>query len=587
MGDPVFGVVFRKMDEEQRPVVAADLSTIGIIGPAPLAAADIFPLNDPVKLNSDDVEMLGYLGEGGYIADAIRAINDQLGELQYAARIVVVRTAEGTHVDPTIKAQQTISNVVGNSLTRTGIHAFLKAGNKLGVIPRIIIAPGYTGQMANGINVITRTGAGSGYLPGKSYPLVFSGGGATAVQATGHAIGNADGTLGLGVLDTPGAWYTSNPTIAAAPPDIRATASFTATVEGGIVTALEVLDGGAGYHPGDIYDLIFSGGTPDTPATGEATGQIDGTLGNPVILTTGAGYDAPPAVAGEAPPAGTTATYTATIAAGANPICASLTGVLNQLVGHAIVESSGISEQNDIDWRETFQSQRLIPVSGTVRVMDPVTSNIIFRPLAPRVAGILVRRDHEKGAPFHSAANQPIQGIIGPGRDMSFSIVDDANEGQALLKANIGIVATGEIGVESAIASGGFVFVGTDNAGEDELWRFYNVTRGRDFIHLSLLRALRFFLGRYNISAHTVQAILNTMSGFLRDLQADGNILGYRMNFRQAGNSAEEIRLGHLTVGFKAEEPPVLRKIVTESYRYRPAIDDMVANLEAQLNLAA
>ena len=31
---------------------------------------------------------------------------------------------------------------------------------------------------------------------------------------------------------------------------------------------------------------------------------------------------------------------------------------------------------------------------------------------------------------------------------------------------------------------------GTDNAGEDDLWRFYNVTRGRDYIHLMFLRKL-------------------------------------------------------------------------------------------------
>jgi phage tail sheath protein FI len=123
--------------------------------------------------------------------------------------------------------------------------------------------------------------------------------------------------------------------------------------------------------------------------------------------------------------------------------------------------------------------------------------------------------------------------------------------------------------------------------GEDELWRFYNVTRGRDFIHLGLLKALRFFLGRYNIVGHTIQAILNTMGFFLRDLKADDHILGYRVTFRTAGNSAEEIRAGHLTVGFKAEEPPVLKHLTIESARDRDAIDAMIADLATQLHLAS
>jgi phage tail sheath protein FI len=243
--------------------------------------------------------------------------------------------------------------------------------------------------------------------------------------------------------------------------------------------------------------------------------------------------------------------------------------------------------QNDIDWRETMQSLRLIPLSGGCRVMDPATSYIVIRPLAPRMAGIMVARDHATGAPFHSAANQPVQGIISPNREIGFNLTDSANEAQELLAANIGVLIRGEVGDDFAIASGGFVLISTDNAGEDELWRMYNVMRGRDYIHLGMLRALRWYLGRYNIIGHTVKAILNTMKFFLRDLHADQHILGYEVNFRTEGNSPEQIRLGKLTVGFKAEEPPVLKHITIESARYREAIDAMVADLATQLNLAS
>ncbi len=37
------------------------------------------------------------------------------------------------------------------------------------------------------------------------------------------------------------------------------------------------------------------------------------------------------------------------------------------------------------------------------------------------------------------------------------------------------------------------------------------MTRGRDYIHLMFLRTLRFYLGRFNITGQTVQAVLNTM----------------------------------------------------------------------------
>lgn len=582
MADPIFGISIRKIDNEPRPAVAADLSTIGLIGPAPLADASVYPLDTPVLLHSNDVTKLGQIGSSGYIADAIRGIDDQLGETQFAARIVFVRTAEGVNADPTIKTQLTINNITGSSTNFTGIHAFIKSAQAIGVTPRIICAPGYTGQMANSVGTVTRTTAGSGYTEGVSYALTFSAGGTNVVQAVGHAVGQADGTLGPAVIDELGAWYATAPTVTAAAPPKK-------------VASAVVASGGTGYVVGELITLangvVLSVATVSAGAVATVTvanpGSVSGSApvgAQPQLSSSGVGTGATFTLTWTTP---TTATYTATIALGANPVIASFTGVLNKLMGMAVVESSGTSQQNDLDWRESFSSERLIPISGGVKVIDPDTGSIVVRPYAPRIAGIIVAVDHEKGAPFHSPANRPVQGIVGPARDMTYVLTDDANEAQELLADSIGVLVRGQLGDDFAIASAGFINIVTDTAAEDVLWRMLNVRRGRDFIHLTLLRALRFYLGRYNIIGHTVQATINTMRGVLRDLHADNHILGYRINFATEGNSAEQIRLGHLTIGFAAEEPPVLKHLTIESARYRAAIDAMVSDLAAQLNLAA
>jgi phage tail sheath protein FI len=587
MGDPVFGISIRVVDEGARPVLAADLSTIGLIGPAPLADPTLFPYDTPVFLNSNDTRLTKKIGEAGYLSDAVRGINDQLGVTQFAARIVIVRTPEGTDPDPAIKLQQTISKIAGDSLNGTGMWAFLKSAPKLGFTPRILTAPGYTSQMANGVGYIERTNPGIGYVTDHLYPVEFTGGGPDAVQATGHAYGMSDTTLGPVELELPGAWYATPPTITAPPP-------------GREVSAAAVAVGGMAYQVGEQLmmknNVILRVATIDDvggavlTVTVDYPGYLIGTetpsiVPEAPVSTTGQGVNATFDLTWIE--TGTTATYTCEIVAGANPVVAGATSICNQLMGQMLVESAGSSMQNDLDWRETMQSHRLIPLSGGCRVMDPATSYIMIRPLAPRMAGIMVRRDHETGAPFHSAANQPVQGIISPNRNIGFNLTDSANEAQELLGANIGVLVRGEIGDDFAIASGGFVLISTDNAGEDPLWQMYNVMRGRDYIHLGMLRALRYFLGRYNIIGHTVQAILNTMTYFLRDLYADQHILGYKVNFRTEGNSPEQIRLGHLTVGFAAEEPPVLKHLTIESSRYRAAIDAMVADLADQMNLAA
>jgi phage tail sheath protein FI len=410
MSDPTFGISITRIDNEPRPPVWSDMSVVGIIGTAPDAEEAAFPLDTPVFLYSDDAAKLTALGATGTLRDAITLLNAQLGEFQVAAKIVVVRVAEGLDVDATM------TSIVGDGVS-TGLQAFIAAGPELGVIPRLLCAPGFTSQRA----------------------------------------------------------------------------------------------------------------------TGEA-----------------------------------------------NPVCAALPPICEKLLAHAVVDGPATTEQDAIDWRETIASQRLIPVDPAVKVFDSGVS--VVQPLSPAVVGIGVRRDHEKqGRPFHSWANQPVQGIVGPSRAINFSLTDGATEAQRLLSANIGVLLRGEMGVESAIGQGGFIFVGTDNAGEDDLWRFYNVTRGRDFIHLMLLRTLRFYLGRFNVTGQTIQGILNTMETGLRNLKADGDVLGYEIKFTRDQNTPEELRAGRFTVSFAAEEAPVLRYLGIQSARYRPALDALLDDLLAQV----
>ncbi len=410
MSDPTFGISITRLDSEPRPPVWSDMSVVGLIGTADAADASVFPLDTPVFMYSDDTTKLTALGTDGTLQDALILLNNQLGEFQVAAKVVVVRVAEG------VDADATIANIVGDGIS-TGLNAFLDAGPTLAAIPRLLCAPGYTSQR---------------------------------------------------------------------------------------------------------------------------------------------------------------------VAPGANAVCAALPAVCEKLLAHAVVDGPATTEQDAIDWRETIASSRLIPVDPAVKVLDGGVT--VVQPMSPAVVGIGVRRDHEKqGRPFHSWANQPMQGIIGPSRPIDFSLTDGATEGQRLLLSNVGVLLRGEMGVESAIAQGGFIFVGTDNAGIDDLWRFYNVTRGRDYIHLMLLRTLRFYLGRFNITGQTIQAVLNTMETGLRNLKADGDILGYQISFTRDQNSAEELRQGRFTINFAAEEAPVLRYLGIQSSRYRPALDELLDDLLARV----
>lgn len=482
-----FGLSITAIDNEPRTAVWGDLSICGLIGTAPNADPTVFPYNKPVLIRSSDPEAIEALGAAGTLADAVKLINAQLGEMQGAALIVVVR------VDAGANTAATIANIVGNGAT-TGVAAFLQAGPDLGYTPRLLAAPGFTSQPATGVSALTIAAGGSGYANG-TFALTATGGGGAGFAGT-------------------------------------------ATVAGGAITSVVITNPGSGYTTAPTISLAgLSGGTGGS--------------------------------------------VTATIAEVGNAVVAALAGICPRLLAHAIVDAPNTTRAAAQAWREHISSDRIIPVYPAVRVIDDAGVAVVV-PASPAVMGIAVRRDAEfAGRPFHSWANQPMQGIVGTSQPVSFSLTDDTTDGQLLLASNIGIVTRGEMGVDGAISDGGYIYIGTDNAGADDLWRFYNVKRGRDYIHLMCLRTLRQYLGRFNITGQTVQAIINTLNSALRDLKAVDAILGYKVEFLPDLNSPENLRAGRLTVSFKAEEAPVLRRIDVQSARYRAALDALIDELAA------
>lgn len=628
-GPPKFGLQFIQVDDQPTPVYGANMDVVGIIGPCSTASVSRFPINVPVLAFSNDITLAADLGTDGYILDAINGINDQLADFEVAVQLVIVRTDYGTAADANLKRQQTIANIMGQSVAATGVHAFTLAPNTLYCTPRLITAPGYTGDMANSLDTLIVPVTGIGYIPNATYQITFAAGagetnGANLVQPIAHAVADANGSIDDPqiVIDSWGAWMTVAPTATLPAPDgppivgtpaqgviiISRNPGIGSTITLGTTTVSFVASGATGTQVNIGANLAITLASLMTLLTGSADAQISqntynlvqstititqknvGTAGNGYVLATtvtGASISGSHLTGGTNAAAPVQATLTATIGLGANPIAAELTPVLNTLIGHAVVESRGISYIDDLNYRTTLNSQRIIVMSGGVKVIDPVSGSIIVRPVAPRQIGLMVSTDFMTNGPGHSAANRPIQGIVSPARTIGFSLMDDATEGQQLLEANVGVVIRGEVGVETAISSGGFIAVALENCGDDPLWQMYNVKRMRDYIHLSLMPALRIYLGRTNITKQTVVNILATIGDFLGTLKAREQIIDYRMNFQGSLNSASEIRLGHLTVGFKAEEPPVLERITTMSARYKPAIDNMIKQLEQQLNLAA
>lgn len=130
------GIEHIDIDDGSRAISTVKSSVIGLIVTAPEADAEKFPLNKPVLVAGRRKDAAG-LGAAGTLPVAIDGIFDQCGPM-----IVLIRVAEA----------ETISNIIGGVEDATGanlgVQAFLDARSVVKVRPRILIAPGYSQNLA-------------------------------------------------------------------------------------------------------------------------------------------------------------------------------------------------------------------------------------------------------------------------------------------------------------------------------------------------------------------------------------------------------------------------------------------------------
>ncbi|AOV87416.1 tail protein [Wolbachia endosymbiont of Drosophila incompta] len=136
------GVNVIEVTSGTRSVRTAKSSVIGVIGTAPEAAEERFPLNKPVLI-AGSLKEAAKLGKSGSLPSVVNGIFSQIG-----ATVVVIRVKES---DPKLKEEETLKNIIGGVDKETGeyqgIEAFLSSESIVHVAPKILIAPQFTHQL--------------------------------------------------------------------------------------------------------------------------------------------------------------------------------------------------------------------------------------------------------------------------------------------------------------------------------------------------------------------------------------------------------------------------------------------------------
>ncbi|MFP3027943.1 MAG: phage tail protein, partial [Wolbachia sp.] len=145
------GVNVIEVTSGAKVVRTAKSSVIGVIGTAPEADEQKFPLNKPVLI-AGSLKEAAKLGKKGTLFSAVNGVFSQIG-----ATVVVIRVEES---DPKLKEEETLKNIIGGVDEETGeyqgIEAFLSSESIVHVAPRILIAPQFTHQLPeiDGVNSV-------------------------------------------------------------------------------------------------------------------------------------------------------------------------------------------------------------------------------------------------------------------------------------------------------------------------------------------------------------------------------------------------------------------------------------------------
>lgn len=206
--DFLHGVEVLEIDSGSRVIQTVKSSVIGIVGTAPNADPDAFPINTPTLIAGSQREAakLDLLGTGeGTLPKALDAILDQIG-----AVVIVVRVEEGA------TDAETLANIMGGVDANTGkyegVHALLGAESVVGYSPRILCVPGFTHtRVQNGVTAITIGAGGTGYTSAPTVTL--TGGGGTGATAEATVSG---GVVTKITVTNSGSGYTTAPTVALA-----------------------------------------------------------------------------------------------------------------------------------------------------------------------------------------------------------------------------------------------------------------------------------------------------------------------------------------------------------------------------------
>lgn len=344
-------------------------------------------------------------------------------------------------------------------------------------------------------------------------------------------------------------------------PRVLCAPGFTSVRPLGGLRNLALSSGGTGYTSAPAVSFTGGGGTG---ATAVAT-VVAGVVTNLTITNPGTGFTSTPTVVFTGG-GGTGAAATATVGALANPVAAAFAGVADRLRAMALIAGPNTTDADAIDYRNDHGSKRLFIIDPWVKALigPQIGGTILDMDATAAVAGMIAKSDNDRGF-WWSPSNQTINAIIGTGRSVDFTL-GDVNSRANLLNENE---------IATIIREDGFRLWGNRTCSADPKWAFLSVVRTADIINDSLQRAHLWAVDRC-INRAYVTAVVNSVNAYLRQLKAQGAILGGKCWADPTLNTPENIADGKVFFDFDFTPPFPAERVTFRSHLVNDYVSEVL-----------
>lgn len=199
----------------------------------------------------------------------------------------------------------------------------------------------------------------------------------------------------------------------------------------------------------------------------------------------------------------------------ANAVVAEMVGIAERLRAVIVADGPNTTDAKAIEYRGDWGSKRVYVVDPAVKIRNSL-GEIVDEPASARVAGLIAKIDNERGF-WWSPSNNVINGIVGTGRDIDFTLGDSSSRANLLNEQEVATV----------IRQDGYRLWGNRTCSDDPKFAFLSVVRTADIINDSILRAHMWAVDR-NITRTYLQDVAQGVNDYIARLVAQGALLGGR-----------------------------------------------------------